>query len=62
MNQFKEAHPITNAMFVLLPKNYPRMKHSLSGHIYKISIMRAKDSAHRGGSLQMVFVTIAQCL
>lgn len=62
MYQLKVAHPITNTMFVLLTENNPGMRHPPSRHIDKISIMGAKDSAHRDRPLQMVFVTIAQCL
>lgn len=51
MYQLKETYPIANTMFVLLTKNNPGMRHPLSRHIYKVSIMCAKDSAQGGGSL-----------
>lgn len=62
MYQLKETYPIANAMFVLLTKNYPGMRRPLSRYLYKISIMGTKDGAHRCGSLQMGFITIAQCI
>jgi hypothetical protein len=61
MNQFKKTHPIANAMLILLAKNDTCMRNTLSRHVHKISIVGAKDSAHRDGSFQMILVAIAQC-
>jgi len=62
MYQLKEAHPISDTMLMLLTENNTSMRHALNRHLDEIGIMGAKDSPHRRCSLQMVFITIAQCI
>lgn len=57
--QFEKAHPLADAMLVLLTKDDARVFNATGGKVNVVSVIGAEDETEAGGPGKMTNVTVA---